>query len=320
VRVIYVPIERLEERYSAQWDDWFQAAFKREGIEFIKVGSSENKVITHGQFLDVIETNRYKAGQLKVVMDIIALDPMKPTTVFFMDLWFPGIQSLAYIREGMSAPLKIKGMLHAGTYDPHDFLTQKSMGVWGLPFEQSILNLADKIFIATEFHKALMEWSGLTPVNKDKFEIVPWPVEHEYLETIKEDIVLFPHRLAPEKQPEQFDLLKMMYSKKYSHFPRWFKTKDVAKTKAEYHWWLAKSKVAVSCALQETYGLAMIEAVNNGCFPVAPNRLSYPETLGGFTLYNNLDEAVELIHEGLTKPHTIKKVKTKDISWINRIL
>jgi len=35
--------------------------------------------------------------------------------------------------------------------------------------------------------------------------------------------------------------------------------------------------IAVSTAIQERFGLAMVEAMAAGCFPLMPNRLSYPE-------------------------------------------
>jgi len=43
---------------------------------------------------------------------------------------------------------------------------------------------------------------------------------------------------------------------------------------------LAASDVVVSTALQETQGLAVIEAIRAGCDPLVPDRLSYPEVLG----------------------------------------
>ena len=54
-RLIFVPIERLEERYSAQWWDWFNLAFMKKDIKPIWVGDCRERKITTGQFLDVYE-------------------------------------------------------------------------------------------------------------------------------------------------------------------------------------------------------------------------------------------------------------------------
>ena len=42
---------------------------------------------------------------------------------------------------------------------------------------------------------------------------------------------------------------------------------------------LATCDIVVSTANQETFGLAILEAVLAGCRPILPNRLSYPEVI-----------------------------------------
>jgi glycosyltransferase involved in cell wall biosynthesis len=48
---------------------------------------------------------------------------------------------------------------------------------------------------------------------------------------------------------------------------------------ADYWGWLAASDVVVSTAIQENFGLSIVEAILAGCFPILPNRLSYPELI-----------------------------------------
>jgi len=50
-------------------------------------------------------------------------------------------------------------------------------------------------------------------------------------------------------------------------------------SKRVYTQWLAKSFVAVSTAIQENFGIAVVEAMRYGCLPLLPRRLSYPEIL-----------------------------------------
>jgi len=54
---------------------------------------------------------------------------------------------------------------------------------------------------------------------------------------------------------------------------------------------LAKGDIIISTANQENYGIAVIEAILAGCFPLLPNRLSYPELIPleyhSECLYNN---------------------------------
>jgi glycosyltransferase involved in cell wall biosynthesis len=52
-----------------------------------------------------------------------------------------------------------------------------------------------------------------------------------------------------------------------------------AESRSEYESWLRKGSIVVSTALQENFGLAVVEAVRHGCLPLLPNRLAYPEVL-----------------------------------------
>jgi hypothetical protein len=106
--------------------------------------------------------------------------------------------------------------------------------------------------------------------------------------------------------------VKTLYNYKYPSNPlKWIISKEVCKSKAEYYELLSRSKVAFSSASQETFGIAMQEAVNMGAWPIAPNKLSYPETLADALsegLYNTLDQAADNIfnacrHELLPPKH-----------------
>lgn len=46
-----------------------------------------------------------------------------------------------------------------------------------------------------------------------------------------------------------------------------------------YFQWLARGTLVISTAVQENFGIAVIEAMRHGCLPLLPHRLSYPEIL-----------------------------------------
>ena len=88
----------------------------------------------------------------------------------------------------------------------------------------------------------------------------------------KEDLIVFPHRIAPEKQPEIFrDLAKAL--PKY----KWVVCQDEQLTKEEYHAILRKAKMVFSANLQETLGISPYEGALVGAIPMVPDRLSYSE-------------------------------------------
>jgi glycosyltransferase involved in cell wall biosynthesis len=64
----------------------------------------------------------------------------------------------------------------------------------------------------------------------------------------------------------------------------------------DYLKWLRRGKVVVSTALQENFGISVIEAVRHGCLPLVPRRLSYPEIIPpdfhAHCLYRDRDDLV----------------------------
>jgi len=291
MKIINVPIESLEERYSKQWNEWFPNYFNRSGIEWINVyPQTLTDKITEGSFLDVCGTNYFKAGQLqiltKMIFDNLIVDG---DIIFFHDLWFPGIEMLQYIRQGKKVNFKICGIIHAGTYDQYDFLSKSGMEYWGKPLEESWFSFIDKIFVATNFHKELLLKTRNVLENKIVVTGLPIFPQKGYCvlptNLKKEKIVVFPHRLDSEKNPDLFDVVESIVR---THFPDWrfVKTKEVTKNKDQYYNLLNRSSIAVSLADQETWGIAQQEAVFAGCYPVVPNRLSYKEMYSGYFQYN----------------------------------
>ena len=63
MKIINVPIEPLEQRYSADWIRWFDREFTEAGIEFTTVIPEPlTDKIVRGSFLDVAGTNYFKAS------------------------------------------------------------------------------------------------------------------------------------------------------------------------------------------------------------------------------------------------------------------
>jgi len=305
IRHVILPIERIASRYSLQWWRWLaRSAYHLEAkVEF--VGSYVSQKIKEGEFLDVYGTNLYKAHQLARLLRLLRSDHTSDFNILICDGWYPGLESLAYVRDAGRRRVRLTAILHAGTYDPWDFLTQRGLTSWAEHIERGWFHLLDRVFVATRFHQNLL--ISARQVDPAKISVVRFPVHYNprhHGNPHREPIVVFPHRLAPEKDPEAFTRLHECYITRYGATPDGLHFVTTAagggcRNKSQYYALLSRCRVAVSTALQETFGIAMQEAVNAGCMPVAPNRLSYPETLRGHRLYESEDEAVDLIREGL---------------------
>jgi hypothetical protein len=88
----------------------------------------------------------------------------------------------------------------------------------------------------------------------------------------KRDLILFPHRIAPEKQVEIFRDLKH-WLPQYEFVV----CQDQQLTKNEYHNLLGEAKMVFSANLQETLGISWYEGAIVDAIPMVPDRLSYSE-------------------------------------------
>lgn len=296
MRVIHVPIEPYSTRYTADWIQQFESAFKGTNTDFITVlGDQIVTKIEQGSVLDACGTHIYKFTQLNQIMLMIKQGKITGNDViFFSDLWFPGLESLFYVRNITGIDFKIAGIYHAGTWDPYDFTSRTGMRDWGQHLETSWLHGVDVIFVATQWHKDLIVMNS-ADFDENKIFVTGIPFYAEQLRqkydsdpnfhVLKENIVVFPHRLDVEKHPEKFDRLARKY-------PQWRFVKTIEQTSSrdEYFKLLARSKVMMSFADQETFGYSTVEAMSLDNFVIVPNALSYRETVPADYRYNNEKE------------------------------
>ena len=325
-RIWLFPIEPIEERYSEQWLRWWGDGLKAAGFELrIIMGARLNGGIGAGQFLDIYDTNYFKATQLAVFAQRLRSGEVKDgDVVFLLDAWNAEVTSLAYMRDAGGHKFKLAGFWHAGTYDPWDFLTQRGLDRWAAPIESAWCTLLDRSYVATRFHAELLIRERGLP--QTRVRVVGLPVMHQEWQQYRRPwserppCVVFPHRLAPEKAPEEFAYIESEYRRRWPDDPVQFvRTKDVWSTKHAYYSLLGSSRVAVSTARQETFGIAMVEAQSLGCWCIAPNRLSYSETMEPEALYVNLDDAVILVRGALARNCPSPYDETRWTSTVARV-
>ena len=89
-------------------------------------------------------------------------------------------------------------------------------------------------------------------------------------------------------------------------------------SRAEYLDWLARGDIVVSTAIQENFGISVVEAIAAGCFPLLPNRLSYPEVLPAEfhtgSLYTDTDQLAMRLGELLADPPP-RDERLMDLMW-----
>lgn len=78
---------------------------------------------------------------------------------------------------------------------------------------------------------------------------------------------------------EQYEIIPKVFETAVQEFRQEIRVKGFLESAREYRSWLARGRVVVSTAIQENFGISVMEAVAHGCFPVLPDRLSYPELI-----------------------------------------
>jgi hypothetical protein len=293
-RCLLLPIEPIEQRYTAQWLEWWPAALSAAGFDVgvlhPDVGSGS---LSAEQFLDPLQTHAYKAAQVEML--VAAARAGVPSTVVFLDAWHPGVISAAYMRDVAGLPLRLVGILHAGTYDPHDRLAQAGCGAWARGFEDSVLRSLDDAVVATRYHRTLLASAGL-PVERVTVSPLPVRMAPTARGGRRERLVVWPHRAVPEKQTW---IWRAAVDQLRPSWPGWrfVETLEATGSKAEYHALLGSAYLCVSAALQETFGIAMVEAAQMGCRVIVPRRLSYPELFaeGCFAEVDTVEDMVGAI-------------------------
>ncbi len=299
-KIFLVDLESVETRYTGQWKHHVPKLLEKAGhqVQIISGPTDIPSATTPGAFLNFVGTNIYKSSQVEQMGRLFCNGAVRAGDHFiFTDAWHPGIINLKYMSELLGCPVKIHALWHAGSYDPADFLGRLiGDAPWVRHAEKSFFHAIDYNYFATDFHiemfvRNLLNDDGILEnpwleddlkeiLNGDMESIVRtgWPMEYmdqtlqPYKGMSKRNLIVFPHRIAPEKQVEIFrDLATQLPQYEF------VVCQDQQLTKNEYHNILGEAKIVFSASLQETLGIGCYEGAIVDAIPMVPNRLSYTE-------------------------------------------
>ena len=289
--IYIVDIEAVDTRHTKQWKEYLSKQLKRATNNDVEVisGGETPQATTPGAFLNFGGTNVYKSKQLETIGEMFCNGTVKNGDYFlYTDAWNPTVVQLRYMAELLGVDISIGGLWHAGSYDPQDFLG-RIIGnkPWVRNAERAMFDCYDHNYFATKFHIDLFLQTFKNKgepnldnrqINEDKIIRAGWPMEYlatsldSYKGMPKEDIILFPHRIAPEKQVEIFrDLATALPQYEF------IVCQEKELSKNEYHNLLGKAKMVFSANLQETLGISWYEGLLVDTIPMVPDRLSYSE-------------------------------------------
>jgi hypothetical protein len=294
MKIYIMALEPLETRYTGQWFNGFPMLIAEDalsrGIDDVEVinvaGEQVSFEPTPGAFLDFGGTNIWKNTQINELARAFATGEVEAgDKVIFTDAWHTGILQVKYMSELLNVPVEIHSMWHAGSYDPQDFLGRLIKDKrWTYSTERALFYASTYNYFATEFHRDMFlntlfmgkplergEAHGRCVISGQPHNVLIESLK-PYKGMKKKRQVVFPHRIAPEKQVEIFrDLAFNMPDVDF------VVCQDQKLTKHEYHQLLGESMIVFSANLQETLGISAMEGILVGAFPFVPDRLSYKE-------------------------------------------
>ena len=331
--IYIVDIEAVDTRYTKQWKEHLPHQLQRATNEEVKVisGGDIPHATTPGAFLNFGGTNVYKSNQLQQIATLFCEGKIHDGDYFlYTDAWNPTVIQLKYMASLLNTDIIIGGMWHAGSYDPQDFLGRLIGDAdWVRNAEQSMYDCYDDNYFATQFHVDL--FAKAFNMNKSKTHIVGWPMEYlhnslsQYKGMDKRDLILFPHRIAPEKQVDIFYDLK-------DALPQYefVVCQEQQLSKNEYHNMLGEAKLVFSANLQETLGISWYEGALVDAIPMVPDRLSYSEmALPEFkypsawtedydAFRHNKDKVVKQVVEYMENYEDLLPSLTKQVNKLNK--
>jgi glycosyltransferase involved in cell wall biosynthesis len=132
---------------------------------------------------------------------------------------------------------------------------------------------------------SLARFDAVSALDRDtSFPLIVWNQRWEYdkdpetffrvLDLIVSEGIEFQVVLAGSnvrQMPEEFEAARARLGERVIHYGR--------ATAGRYGQLLRAADIVVSTAIHEFFGVAIVEAIYCGCFPLLPNRLAYPELL-----------------------------------------
>jgi glycosyltransferase involved in cell wall biosynthesis len=282
--IYIVDIEAVDTRYTKQWKEHLPKQVRRATNEEVTVisGGEVPQATTPGAFLNFAGTNNYKSQQMLEISRLFANGEIKDEDYFlYTDAWNPTVIQLRYMAELLGVNVRIGGLWHAGSYDPQDFLGRLiGNRPWVRHAEMSMYECYDDNFFASDFHIDMFTdvFDEDYAIDYNSIKRVGWPMEYlkgsldSYKGMEKRDLILFPHRVAPEKQVDIFHDLKQALPQY-----EFIVCQEQMLTKNDYHNLLGEAKLVFSANLQETLGISWYEGAVVDAIPMVPDRLSYSE-------------------------------------------
>lgn len=282
-RLIFVPQFPTKMRYQELWYNDFPEQFQKYFDEVIILGKtysdSKDFKIQRGKnelFSPIKDAIRFELIQIK---EYLNLKLKENDILFWTDLSFPSFfGNVLYHKK----PKKCFTFCHATSLNYLDYYEKLRFSKF--PLETAQAKLFDKVFVGSQYHKDKLKWENI--------EVVGLPLLSPFkkvnnINNIKKYNIVSVCRPNIQKINSSFEeAVKRVFGEIHRKtFNNW----------EDYIEFLSLSKILLITSKEDTFNYTILDAIQNNCIPIAPNKLCFPEILPREYLYNDLDELLDTI-------------------------
>lgn len=301
-RIIYAPQYPSRLRYQEWHLAQFHLNFQREcGYRTSVLGAryllnNKNKKSNEEMFSPINESIEFEIEQIK---DYMTTDIKSDDMLYVSDLSFPGFFSNVLYHK----PVRSFGYLHASALNAYDYFEpvrdSKHMN------EIAHSKMFEKIFVGSEYHADKLIRNNVT-AWKDILEVVglPIPIFKTFKEEKKYNIISVARPCLQKTNKRIEEMVEKEFGPIY---------RPQSNSWEEYYKNLSQSKILLITGKEDTFNYSIMEAIINGCIPLAPCRCSYPELLPMEYIYLNDNELKEMIKYYLENYTEVPKLLNWDL-------
>jgi hypothetical protein len=322
----HLPLEPYKQRYTESLHSWEQRSFGKTFNVNRVLPTGEEWAIQDISSGEVLDSVRRPVWAMRQVEELLKQAPVLGHC-WFSDFFHPGLEALPYSRSSFRA----FSFLWAQSFDRYDFTTK--FIDWMRPWEVMAFNLYEKVFVASDLLKELIE--SALPHVANKIVVVGLPFDHSdvfrrlgNVPQNREFDCVYTSRFDQEKDPGTFlELVDKCPELRFAICTGHAKLRGTDGTavrranqlaeqgriklfencsKEEYYHVLASTKVQFNSALQDWVSFTLLEALTFGCLPLYPNDRSFPSALDYQQEYlykpGNVDHAKEKLMTLLDNP------------------
>lgn len=340
----------------------YESCFQEAGIDFEAIRPwSEVNEIQQGIVVDYVTRSRWGFKQVLQLLESLSQSQLDPEehVIFIEDFWTPGFEMIPYAQSlkygyDVSKHVPVYSFCHAQSTDPYDFTAR--MSYWMRSMEKGWADYQSGIVCASK--EMIQQWlRGGLPSSKLNLCGLSFNAKAmrrmfnvpEVVPTKRAPQVVFSSRWDSEKNPDYFlavaehyatyrpevefivctgldnltsndpDLLTRLaeYCRRFKNLRVW-----TGLSKQQYFEVLRTAKVQFNCASQDFVSYTLLDAMLNGCAPLYPDILTFPDALNHSdkNLYHSHNSFKSTSHIGIKdcvkKLDALLDAEWEDYSWI----